>query len=590
MQFDLAVCTLYFLFLSEITIFAVQQKVYSKTTHMINYLISIIVAFGFWNKLSKDQKHKISNASWIRTFIYFVLSFAIAVFYFKTNEIATIKEGITISGYRGSFNPENECEDSVIMEINNRFDRDRNRKFIEIGNFLGIPETSRYKQDGSIVTTFLLKNDSSDLIRKFDTIKPSLFEGYESCDGHLYDLTITTNYIPSISPIKEEIIYEDTVLFSDKYLFIKDFETFSMTRSKEVGEFELKGTEDYYGPNSFSLKAKIGSSHLGNINKDTVLLKNQVAFFSNALNNLNFFSAADLSQISYEIGIASDCPLKSVVLRFDVPIEMLPSQYNPNLIDAYQIGFSDSPSLKEMNNRVTLLHLRMPTQENLQLIRSLILTTLLTALLSAAFANLFYCIRRCNAKAKLIKKDKRMNYQQAKKFYKFWIIPHRVTILLVFIGIIYLSYRVYINKPFYFNYETILYSTIIICLIGVILSVLSVLSLRRLLSNKYRRNEEIIDSEERPLDTPLMPVYEGDPKEEMEKTANQEINKESGKNKKEVEDYSPKSPHDIPLIFLRERDPEEEWNKHVSWELYKEKGYEENVSENEENSEENLDL
>ena len=65
-----------------------------------------------------------------------------------------------------------------------------------------------------------------------------------------------------------------------------------------------------------------------------------------------------------------------------------------------------------MDNNYSIFHIKIPSLSNLQLIRSLILTTLITALLSLFFNSLYYSICRW---AYHYRKKNRIPYREAKK-------------------------------------------------------------------------------------------------------------------------------------------------------------------------------
>ena len=69
---------------------------------MINFLIALLIALGFWSRASKQIEAKTRNSSWWRVGVLLVITAFVAVFYWKTNEIATIKSHLHVGLVRGS--------------------------------------------------------------------------------------------------------------------------------------------------------------------------------------------------------------------------------------------------------------------------------------------------------------------------------------------------------------------------------------------------------------------------------------------------------------------------------------------------------
>ena len=80
---------------------------------MINNFISGLAALFFWGKTSTKTLEKILNASKLRTFIYGFLTFVVAVFVYKTYQVATIYNIVQVSGVRQAYDPSGHVVDTV---------------------------------------------------------------------------------------------------------------------------------------------------------------------------------------------------------------------------------------------------------------------------------------------------------------------------------------------------------------------------------------------------------------------------------------------------------------------------------------------
>ena len=225
-----------------------------------------------------------------------------------------------------------------------------------------------------------------------------------------------------------------------------------------------EGTEetlDYFGQHGLMLIQSVGTFNLDSLKKGFIEYRLPVK--ANILNNMNIFSACDLSQCSVELAINSTCPLHSLNMNFDVPIELLPATTEPDHVDLYSIGYKDSLSLKNLNHKLTFYHFKLPTQANIQLVRSLIITTLLTALWSLFAVNVFYVCRRIFEKRK--RKRKTLKFKYALKLYRYWISPIRFLIIMLFVGLTLLTILDVMNKPCFIYFDYIIIALIFLVII-----------------------------------------------------------------------------------------------------------------------------
>ena len=115
--------------------------------------------------------------------------------------------------------------------------------------------------------------------------------------------------------------------------------------------------------------------------------------YSKYTNSLDFFTSADISQYTYVISLNSDCPVKDLYVDYDIPIEM--ANNNEHISVGTRGFYLDSVMVNNLRKVPSMgFQVKFPSLANLQLIRSLILTTLLTALFSLFCKNLYYSIRK----------------------------------------------------------------------------------------------------------------------------------------------------------------------------------------------------
>ena len=314
--------------------------------------------------------------------------------------------------------------------------------------------------------------------------------------NHAYQLTYSTNRIPSIVPL---------------------FPTFNITLEgplEECGPYAKQIYSDYD-----SYKYKNGFFYYikdleGKVHKIDPELKHQETYVYSILltdtitttdtyhlyykqsndftHRMNFFTAADISQYTCAIQINSDCYVEKINIDYDIPIEI-------NSFDKDMSVSSTSFHIKDrfLNDKIvnkggSAFHVKFPTLANLQLIRSLILTTLLTALVAIFFSNLFFLIR----KYALLFKEKhslQIDEKRVKSFkIKLYILLY---IVLIFIG--YVTWRLFKDAPFHIKYETynflIKYNWWILLGVFIILSVLIYFLFRKAYTKKKlnKNNERI---------------------------------------------------------------------------------------------------
>lgn len=110
-------------------------------------------------------------------------------------------------------------------------------------------------------------------------------------------------------------------------------------------------------------------------------------------NYVDYFTSSDMSQRVYCVDFASDVPICGININFDEPIELSEIYPKPDNLDMNQITYTDRKKLDYLRTKSLRFHAKLPTYENKQLLRSLILTTILTTVFSLFCRNLYLCIR-----------------------------------------------------------------------------------------------------------------------------------------------------------------------------------------------------
>lgn len=414
---------------------------------IINVFLAIIIAIGFWRFSNKEQDLKTKKSSCTKTFIIFLLTVGLTYFYIKTYQVATFKNDIIIKGLKGSYDTINKQINlnGEVIDIRDIIAYDRVHSLILLNCFsyskydIGDPQwnlSKGRKQSGLIVTIELAHR--GDRTKEFHYSPKYIPNNIDSLK-YIYDVDLVTNTIPSIFP----------------------FSTYEEKVNKELFEDEIKSSVE----NIHRKGGKIGKEY------DRLFFTRLVSYgndrfitertFSEHINTLNFFSAADLSQCNYMLDVRSDIPIDNFKVCFDIPVEVSSADINNNKFDSREFTVDLKGELYSNVNKFALYHIKFPTLANLQLIRSLILTTLLTALLSLFFTNLYYLLRKLHKG--YIKKNP-ISYIKRKEIVLLWIPVGKIivwSIIILFIFGLILSMS---NNSIWFNSDYIILSKIIIFL------------------------------------------------------------------------------------------------------------------------------
>ena len=141
-------------------------------------------------------------------------------------------------------------------------------------------------------------------------------------------------------------------------------------------------------------------------------------------NSLNLLTAADISQYTYQINIKTDCPILFLYAYFDTPIEIVASdiEIDNRNVSSFRIKGKEINRLRKEVGDYLTVHIKLPTMENLQMMRSLFLTTVLSAIVSLFLSNFYFLMRKhINRRRFLLpySKAKKLDQKRVRKFIKY---------------------------------------------------------------------------------------------------------------------------------------------------------------------------
>ena len=485
------------------------------------FLIAILLTLGLFRKQSDEQEIRTRNASWVRTFVYGILSFALWVFYMKTNEVPVIKQGIDISAIQSATDKNNKIQDKASVYIVSRFDNNALfEDLFKFGKGEGYDENDNSVYENSSTLKFNPKNE------KYGGVNVKLSCRYDSVTtfvtnnknhylvggmplpipeyNHCYEVSVIMSHIPSILPFQAIIsptIYNHVdSLYGFNLIFTGSLKNY-------VNSFRLLGTDKFYGHSAIVFANIVGTHN--KIQQGIYDLNSPIS--SNVQNTMNIFSAADMSQCIYEIGINTPCELENIYMNFDVPVELLPSKYKPDQLDAYDIVFSDSTTLSNIKNHFMILYCKFPTLQNIQIVRQLVLTTILTALLALFFSNFYYSIRRNIQRKKIV--SPKLGFLKVWKLRHYWDkkVARFIVVVFSILGILtlmrLLDYSILINS------EYILLFQLSIIAVPIIILIYFIFKLRSILKYQYIKCSE---EENSAVNSLVQEIYEMKMKENEE--------------------------------------------------------------------------
>ena len=374
-------------------------------------------SLGFWRISSKDQEKKTKNASGYKLFFIFLCFLISWFFYIKTYHVATFKNIVEVKGYNGGFGETDIIKKDTISNITffSKFVDKEWKKDIyieDIGN-------SEYS---GMVAYVKFSNDSDACFHRYPDAHLLFDENLppDSLIKHLYKFNFAASSIPNLFPFIKTTNQKATI--SNNGDFYNNSDISVINRKGDVEELKSRHVDtEYNGMDYGTYSSNIIYTKKNNSSKvdDYWFI---ARYADSKINNLSIFSLADLSQCIYEFKIKSDIPVKSIRLFLDVPAEFSSLDINKHNVQYNGFTLSDLSSIDLTNSTFFRVHAKLPTQENLQLIRSLILTSLITALFSLLISNSYYYIRK-KIKRYYNKREtkKHINWNQKLKVVYFWV-------------------------------------------------------------------------------------------------------------------------------------------------------------------------
>ena len=441
-----------------------------KLKNMINTFIAALVALFFWGKSSKDLDEKTQLASWVRTCVYGVLAFLVLVFYIKTYQVATVFNTIQVIGVKETVNAKGQVADSIAtIELVNKFSSNITENFaINKLDDSGADELRKVSEAGGLFLALNLHNRPSYKVRKNPKLEkmeremkaingyvPEISFGDYPLDAyrHAYLFNYMTSSIPSLIPFfptyKNEKKYglDNYGIYQEMIMSDCDSYGGGLTSSAKIRDID--GNTHEVLNKDFLHEMYVGNTIICDTITNIKDYHYKFHFVNNFIQNMNFFTAADISQYTCDINIESDCYIKRMKIMYDLPIE-INSQDSNMIMTSYSFILKGDFLNKVIANQGGYrFHVKFPTLANLQLIRSLILTTLLTALVSLFFCNLFYLFR----KYVISFKDKHIleiSVEKTKIFRnKMFFLAY---VIMAFV--VYVTWRIYKERPFHIDIKT----------------------------------------------------------------------------------------------------------------------------------------
>ena len=381
---------------------------------MLNSFISALIALFFFGKATTETEEKTKCTSWWSVLIYGILSALVGVFFYKTYQVTTLYNILQVMPIRTCYDEKGRVPDYIEkVEFYTRFSDEATYQnpFLELTKGAKDDMYDFEKCGGAVC---LVEAPTADLTQlKYNTKIPDDYIkdlNLPNETKHIYNFALIANQLPTLKPI-------------------------IFTINNQVGEWVELGGSPYFlmRPGTESIRdndrlyVRIPEDNPGNLDSDklpeqtNVFGDGQLTYIDMAeclpdefyaeesegvpvvylgsrisgseINKLNFFTAADVSQVTYGFEVHSDLPVKEVYLHTDIPIEIA---YETDSFSVGPMGFNiyGGELLRNVQKGIPFLHIKLPTLANLQLIRSLILTTILTALVSLFFMSLYYCLRR----------------------------------------------------------------------------------------------------------------------------------------------------------------------------------------------------
>lgn len=454
---------------------------------LIVILISILIVC--WGKISLDALNNKPQRSLVKTLIYLFLAVIVCIIYYKTTTVTPIHSTINISKFKGLVDERGKNIDRAFVTINHRMHNHSIRDSLSYKDYRAnggfrvmiFPDNdsllnihSQYDStkialiydficefyniksnnlipDSISTQDFIGKYFNEYFMGGYNEILNSKTDFYSLSDSnkikirHLYDyalsdinrlyaISISSNKYPSFLPYDEKEELDSCIknLGKEKLCFYyKGFldhidipaKGIRITDKAILKELNLWGIPVYY--------YYIAES------KDIEELSFEVETDESDINHIDYFTASDISQATFETHFSSDIPIKSVLILFDEPIDVTSITPEPDEVSLYYICYNDSNKLDIIRRSPIEFHTKFPRYENKQMVRSLILTTVLVGVISLFCINFFILIRglyKYSMSEEFVKRQKKLLKLTL------YILRLQLFIIILWIFVLYVKY------------------------------------------------------------------------------------------------------------------------------------------------------
>ena len=371
----------------------------------IDVLLASLISVFFLGKATKDVEEKTQLASKMRTIVYLVLTIVVGIFYYKTQQVATIYNYIFIEGHRATRDTLKHCVDTISgIRIVNHFSSAGINDNTIIDNF---QDKDVLDKGGIQVKIGSHIGDEYTYETKKDKENSIYYKSPYNNLGIVYELFSVSTKVPSLFPFFFTYEHNSPQIFTEfseiEYGYYDLNKNPDLVKYYKINNLIGKEYPDEIIPAPFSnafvttAKLRVDKDVTDKVKKDNHTINLLVTCLSKEQNFFNIFTAADISQYVSHVSITSSAHVRALEICHDTPIRA--NSFDSCVhVGSYSIRIEGKLLEEQMKNMA--IHVELPTLANLQLLRSLILTTLLTALISLFFCNVYYLARRKILKCK----------------------------------------------------------------------------------------------------------------------------------------------------------------------------------------------
>lgn len=379
---------------------------------MNNNILAALFAFFFWGRATVEAEDRTNHSSWMRTITFLVLTIAVGLIYLKTLDVPMMSNYFDVRAE--SYSVRNDTLGERLSLIFNNamddedLDNSTDNEIVKALNFT--PNNHSYSWDGLNVSgmkfSFSVNKDSTyKIVHRENFSNPVRFPyTKDSLSANHFSRTYNGDSL-------RKLLYENYDL---RYVVVKKIrkiytlEPFLICHNKnEIDNNDTiatawKSSNKFLPPLGWinmdmeSKKEDWRNISFGGmcINREKYSDDYEWYSYGNLSNHLGFFTAADISQSNYQLLVHSDCPIDTIRVVFNTPVEMPQLPFKVDEISPYGFTITSPELIDKVIDHDIRFFLKFPAMANKQLVRSLILTTLLTALASLFLTNLYFCLRR----------------------------------------------------------------------------------------------------------------------------------------------------------------------------------------------------